>query len=205
MSVACDILTLYCAGLGLAVVARIVEQLGGQLRVDSTLGKGSRFSFLIPLTTETLSGGRLTMSSPSSNSSQSSLAHSVRSLPSRNSSRGSAIDNLVEAISSSHMDDSPKLIGSPGQSRMVDRASLPHAQNDRGVEIQGSANPLKPVKVDEFDLDSPVYPAPVGISLRTKTRSPGTYRGQADVAQIPKLRILIVEVRSYFQSSGKRL
>ncbi|PIL35229.1 transporter [Ganoderma sinense ZZ0214-1] len=179
-------------GLGLAVVARIVEQLSGQLRVDSTLGSGSRFSFLIPLTTETSSGGRPTMSSPSPNSSQSSLAHSVQSLPSRNSSRGSEIDNLVEAISSSHMDDSPKLISSSGQSRMVDRASPLRAQNERGVEIQGSANPLKPVKVDEFDLDSPIHPPAAKISHR-KTRRPGTHRGQSDVAQMPKLRILIVE------------
>ncbi|KAI0293841.1 hypothetical protein B0F90DRAFT_1760492 [Multifurca ochricompacta] len=35
-------------GLGLAVVARSVEQLGGQLRVDSKIDQGSRFSFLIP-------------------------------------------------------------------------------------------------------------------------------------------------------------
>ena len=35
------------AGLGLAVVARIVEQLGGQLRVDSRVDEGSRFSFLV--------------------------------------------------------------------------------------------------------------------------------------------------------------
>lgn len=37
-------------GLGLAVVARSVEQLGGQLRVDSKVDHGSRFSFLIPFT-----------------------------------------------------------------------------------------------------------------------------------------------------------
>jgi len=37
-------------GLGLAVVARSVEQLGGQLRVDSKVDQGSRFSFLIPFT-----------------------------------------------------------------------------------------------------------------------------------------------------------
>ena len=35
-------------GLGLAVIARSVEQLGGQLRVDSKINQGSRFSFLIP-------------------------------------------------------------------------------------------------------------------------------------------------------------
>ncbi|KAF8073642.1 GAF domain-like protein [Lyophyllum atratum] len=40
-------------GLGLAVVARIVEQLGGRLRVDSKVDHGSRFSFLIPLVLST--------------------------------------------------------------------------------------------------------------------------------------------------------
>ncbi|KAJ7175413.1 phytochrome-like protein [Mycena filopes] len=43
------ILSLRDAGLGLAVVVRIVKQLRGQLRVDSKVAKGSRFSFLIPL------------------------------------------------------------------------------------------------------------------------------------------------------------
>ena len=37
-------------GLGLAVVGRSVEQLGGQLRVDSKVDQGSHFSFLIPFT-----------------------------------------------------------------------------------------------------------------------------------------------------------
>lgn len=36
------------SGLGLAVVARIIEQLGGQLRVNSKPGVGSTFSFLVP-------------------------------------------------------------------------------------------------------------------------------------------------------------
>lgn len=37
-------------GLGLAVVARSVEQLGGQLRVESKVEQGSRFSFIMPFT-----------------------------------------------------------------------------------------------------------------------------------------------------------
>lgn len=36
-------------GLGLAVVSQIVKNLGGQLRVQSTLGAGTSFTFVVPL------------------------------------------------------------------------------------------------------------------------------------------------------------
>ncbi|KIP01296.1 hypothetical protein PHLGIDRAFT_507654 [Phlebiopsis gigantea 11061_1 CR5-6] len=70
-------------GLGLAVVARIVEQLGGQLRVDSEVNQGSRFSFLIPFSTEA--------DGNSSSSSQRSRTHS-------RGSRSNEIDSLVSAL-----------------------------------------------------------------------------------------------------------
>jgi signal transduction histidine kinase len=35
-------------GLGLAIVRSIVEAHGGDVRVDSVVGEGSRFSFTIP-------------------------------------------------------------------------------------------------------------------------------------------------------------
>ncbi len=37
-------------GLGLSISKRLVERLGGELRVDSTLGEGSTFSFIVDMT-----------------------------------------------------------------------------------------------------------------------------------------------------------
>ncbi|KAJ8496948.1 hypothetical protein ONZ51_g802 [Trametes cubensis] len=156
-------------GLGLAVVARIVEQLGGQLRVDSKWGQGSRFSFLLPLTTDFPGGSRISLSSGSSSS---SLA-----LHSNGASRGSEIQDLVQALSANHMDDSR----SSSQDRVI-------------TEINGSAVPLKAVKVDEFDLDPP---APTALSQQRKRVSPAAKREPSNRSQseaaLPRLRILIVE------------
>ena len=71
------------------MVARIVDQLGGQLRVDSEVGKGSRFSILIPFATEAEGSG----SGPSD-------SHPVPQTPAC-SRGGSELENLVHAISSS--------------------------------------------------------------------------------------------------------
>jgi signal transduction histidine kinase len=42
-------------GLGLALVRRLVESLGGQVSVESRLGHGTTFSFMLPIATVTSS------------------------------------------------------------------------------------------------------------------------------------------------------
>ena len=175
------------AGLGLAVVARIVEQLGGQLRVDSQVAEGSRFSFLIPL------GLQGDGSAPSSVvSSLSSATSSVENLDKRRSrtmshnSASSKIDSLVEALSSSHMHPQ-------GSTSELQKEPQPGT-----VDILGSATPLRPVRIDQFDLDKPARPSgslhrPSGIRLPSKASREALT--SADPPVKPVLRILIVEVR----------
>lgn len=80
-------------GLGLAVVSRIVQQLGGQLRVESKEEEGSQLSFLIPLT-KSADGSRVIQ--PKS---------SAGSLPLKTRTAGGSpeaaeIDSLCEVLSS---------------------------------------------------------------------------------------------------------
>ncbi|CDO69279.1 hypothetical protein BN946_scf185042.g181 [Trametes cinnabarina] len=167
-------------GLGLAVVARIVEQVGGQLRVDSVLGQGSRFSFLLPLTTDLPDGSLSSGSSISSHQSSSKQA-----------SRGSEIDDLVHAFSSTHMDGA--VTSQDGQVVRRTQSRPPPASSGQGVEVCGSATPLKPIKVDGYDQDSPVASKHV-VEQRNGSpakRSPSS-RSQSQ-SPYPRLRILIVE------------
>ncbi|EJU03328.1 hypothetical protein DACRYDRAFT_65545 [Dacryopinax primogenitus] len=169
-------------GLGLAVVARIVEQLGGQLRVDSKVGQGSRFSFLIPFAL------------PSSDSSAGSYSdYTSRSVspagsgpPSSRGSKGSAIDNLVEALQSDplHPQGRTKQTGQTGQPGYFD--------------VGGSRYPVRSIKMDEFDLDKSVR-EPRTVELpESSTAGPSAPRRSVDLKESPtagpaKLRILIVE------------
>jgi light-regulated signal transduction histidine kinase (bacteriophytochrome) len=96
-------------GLGLAVVARIVRNLGGQLRVDSTVGEGSRFTYFLPFrsadhlqgVSEPQRGGG---SSQGGSGTSMRRSNSLGSDGSQASSNKSEINSLVEAISASHLD-----------------------------------------------------------------------------------------------------
>ena len=171
-------------GLGLAVVARIVEQLGGQLRVESKVGEGSRFSFLIPLAVVGEVGSR-------------SCSTSSRvGLGSRRSSSGSDIDNLVEALASDHM-------SSPNRSLNNISSQVSHTDKAGSLEIPDSKTPLHAVKVDPVAAAAD-YPHRDTSTIATVERHPGK-----DAVSIPsqttrntddkkpaRLRALIVEVRS---------
>jgi hypothetical protein len=208
-------------GLGLAVVAHIVEQLGGQLRVDSKVGEGSRFSFLIPFSLS---------ESPSSQYSASQHAasrHSISppmSLISRQGSQGSSargsaksvgmrsansvpseVDSFVEALAGSHLTGSPH--DGPGPAGPGSRPGFTPGitEGSRGYfEVSGSNTPVRAVKRDETEIDDSV--------TRGHTRGPPRVRGvqpSSSLAQPPmspaalkrekqkaktKLRVLIVEV-----------
>ncbi|KAF8208676.1 hypothetical protein K438DRAFT_1812696 [Mycena galopus ATCC 62051] len=190
-------------GLGLAVVARIVGQLGGQLRVESKVGEGSRFSFLIPL--ELSDGGdELVMPSSGTSSFKDSSLESLRIRSRKPSLEPSTaeIESLVEALSLNRMVN-PSSAENLRERRRA-RSSSPAGQSVMlGVfGVSDSSTPLRPIKVDSFTLDTPAT-APGGHdSLVSKAPpsfarlpvSPPTPPTEGSLREdAPKLRVLIVE------------
>ncbi|KAF4605638.1 Light-sensor Protein kinase [Pleurotus pulmonarius] len=151
-------------GLGLAVVARIVEQLGGQLRVDSKVDEGSRFSFLMP---STFAGdGQATSSSGSSRSSLQSACPGSRNRS--RSSKGSELERIVEAMSTHHMNTQS----------LSPRISAPDPSIPR------------PVKIDDGQVDVIALPTERLLTAALPIAS----KEQFSPFQSPEqLRILIVE------------
>jgi len=124
-------------GLGLAVVGRVVHNMGGQLRVDSTVDQGSKFTITLPFVIPKNSRNSTAKNSDDSSNLRSSSPELARSKPvgKISSSRGShgsnhgsigtsssGIDDLVDAITgsschnSSEAQYSPRLTG-PSQNR----------------------------------------------------------------------------------------
>lgn len=172
-------------GLGLAVVARIVEQLGGQLRVDSKPGEGSRFSFLIPFELA------------DDNKQVSASAGSSFKGRSRTSSGSSQIESLVDAISSDHMANSNKRSSSSATRPRI-QPSLHHSADGK-FDVADSRFPIRSLKMDEFSVDkavdqshfSMISPTPMPSRISPPFAS-GTVAPSLPLNE--KLRVLIAEV-----------
>ena len=184
-------------GLGLAVVAvrtsnfmamhesligcgheqRIIEQLGGQLRVDSKPNGGSRFSFLIPFSLYDPS------SLPASNGASSTSPRSVSSQLTSERSTASEMDSFVEAVSEkseNHMSHPSKTIRA--------RTLQP---TDGIFPVEGSEHPVRNVVVEGFDRDQS-HPKPVEAAI-----GPAEPQSNGGLQPAPgKLRVLVVDVRT---------
>ena len=139
-------------GLGLAVVARIVEQLSGQLRAESEVSVGTRFFFTLPMLVH---HGRPSSKDESSASSavvvaphrQSSGSGSVGSIRSRSasSSQGghSEIDTFVHDFASSHM-----LAPVPADDKRL-RDAEERMSRPGTFPVTDSSFPVRPTKMDD--------------------------------------------------------
>ncbi|KAN0064316.1 hypothetical protein ACQY0O_002507 [Thecaphora frezii] len=154
-------------GLGLAIVARIVKNLGGQLRVDSAVGEGSTFTFYIPFCSATDGDGK-PRRAHDSYSMRRCNSHGSGSVSSNGKSE---IDSLVEAIrepvlrdsSVEDADSSRKSIdAAPAGPRNVVPSAV-HARpanfhrgdvQDGMHTVEGSVIPVRSVKLDPQSLDT---------------------------------------------------
>jgi hypothetical protein len=185
------------------VVAHIVEQLGGQLRVDSKVDEGSRFSFLIPFAT---SEAPQSLSPSSSLLARSRTSASTSSAPGSSRSIRSELDSFVDALSSSHMDNTPAFSrGNNSKEKLAITPGPDKMREQRGYfDVAGSATPLRAVRMDGQDLDesvsrgfvrsSPTAEAAVPASEAQRRSSAGRPARKERAQAKTKLRILNVEV-----------
>ena len=168
-------------GLGLAVVARIVEQLGGQLRVESKVNEGSRFSFLVHLP---LAGGM---------DSRSCSASSRVGYDSRRGGGGNDTHGLVEALVSNH---------TPPPNRPLSNVppQVSHADSAGSFEIPDSNTPLRAVRVDPIvALGHPHGQASTTVAAKRlpdegEASTPPRRSENVSDKKPVRLRVLIVEV-----------
>lgn len=151
-------------GLGLAVVARIVEQLGGQLRAESEIDVGTRFFFSLAMTrfdstastasATTVSKGAEALASPRSRSGSGSVV-STRSKDSGNSE----IDTFVQAFGQSHMLRANEGTQDPRVKEAEARMNQPGT-----FPVADSSWPVRPTKpdLDSMQINPSVSPNAAG-------------------------------------------
>lgn len=184
-------------GVGLAVVARIIRNLKGQLRVDSTVGVGSRFTYLIPFqSTDATQAAAKNQAAEASRESTMRMtrSNSQGSLGATTSSgMGSELDSLVEAIGAPAIrkdrrrstedriggKDRDKSSGPRGASALKSTRS---PEVDGQQDVAGSRVPLRASKIDPHTLDG----ADQSIEEGTKPSSGDTLEPQGKAPSLPR-------------------
>ncbi|SNX86875.1 related to phytochrome [Melanopsichium pennsylvanicum] len=171
-------------GLGLAIVARVVKNLGGQLRVDSLVGEGTTFTYYMPFCSAESTTPTEMPPATNSGASASKRGSDTESMRRSNSigsgtasSAGkSEIDSLVEAIQQPVLREQgviedvtqqrrnaggipPGLSNGPKNvSAGNSRPSLPlnrsHSFDSGSHFVEGSGVPVRSVKIDPQALDA---------------------------------------------------
>ncbi|KIK69752.1 hypothetical protein GYMLUDRAFT_34142 [Collybiopsis luxurians FD-317 M1] len=174
-------------GLGLAVVARIVEQLGGQLRVRSKVDEGSQFSFLLPLSLS-VTNSEVSEAGSSRGSRSNSSAGSLRTKSTNE------IDSIVEALASSKIASQRS---SPTHSGDESQRGSARGSMFGTFPVPDSQYPVRPIKVPEFDAASSPRRQGSGSSLAPPRIIVSTKATAAEDSPITSekqnLRVLIVE------------
>ena len=132
-------------GLGLAVVARIVEQLSGQLRAESEVGVGTRFFFTLQmLKVDQVNQDGMALRSPRAPSVDSSVVGRGRasSDSASGSSRVSEIDSFVHDFGASHM------LGPVGADDSRLRDAEARMSRPGTFPVTDSSWPVRPSKMD---------------------------------------------------------
>ena len=175
------------------MVARIVEQLGGQLRADSRPNEGSSFSFLIPLTIYEEDTARLTMLTSPVPTGETRLQNFRRK-----SSSSSEIEEIVEALATSSLN--PAVYRGRREKSSSSNSSKRSLSppKDGKFEITDSAYPLRSIKMDSYSAAS-VAPASSSVRPRiSSTKKTPSSSSSIDQHSKSSLRILVVEVNRMF-------
>lgn len=184
-------------GLGLAVVAHIIRQLGGQLRVDSKPGNGSRFSFILPFGLPGRSGSEALIPMPTSRPSSRAI-----SLSGKSDRDWRDIDYFLEAMSDPRSRSSQKNSSSREQVKELDNNDIAPQPSIKPETVQGPPteaagilspqNSVSKVSPDQVSLPSPEASPTADLPPSGKKRN---MQMQHNNLTVSSLRILIVEVR----------
>ena len=207
-------------GLGLAVVARIVEQLDGQLRAESEVGVGTRFFFKLSMLGQEAGQISRDLSHQLINQRRgpgSSNGGSAVSLESAHSRPSSEINSFVHDFAASHMISGPvpsddkrlreadERMNRPGTFPVTD-SSYPVRPTRMGSEGEQATSPQIALTPKKSQSVLPSRPSPSPGRLISYRPTPNVSGGSSEPTKPPaglrekrgakgeqKLRVLVVE------------